>query len=131
MFYTNGGTGYVDVQDVVKAMIQLVKSGIAGERFILVAENCSNKDILSWMADGFGKRRPFIGIGKRMLWSVGFLMEILGKIFSFHPVIDRKAARTATKRDYFSTRKIENAIGLQFKSIEKCIAEVCGFMKTN
>lgn len=128
-FYTNGGTGYVDVQDVVKAMIQLTQSDISGERFILTAENCSNKDILTWMADGFGKRRPFIGIGRRTLGMIGFLMEILGKMFSFSPPIDRKTARTATKREYFSTRKIERAIGFRFKPIEKTVQEVCSFMK--
>jgi len=130
-FYTNGGTGYVDVQDVVKAMIQLIKSNISGERFIMVGENCSNREILSWMADGFGKRRPFIGIGKQPLWLVGFIMEMFSKIFGFCSVIDRGTARTATKREYYSSMKITKTIGFQFKSIEKCIAEVCGFMKTN
>jgi nucleoside-diphosphate-sugar epimerase len=131
MFYTNGGTGYIDVQDVVRAMVQLTKSDISGERFILVGENCSNKDILSWMADGFGKRRPFIGIGRRVLGFAGFSMELLGKIFGFRPVIDSTMARTASKREYFSTRKIENALDFQVKPIEKCIAEVCSFMKNN
>jgi dihydroflavonol-4-reductase len=129
LFYTNGGSGYVDVQDVVRAMIQLTESEISGERFVLVGENCSNKDILSWMADGFGKRRPFIGIGKRMLWMVGSLMEMLGKTFNFCPVIDRGIVRTTTNREYYSSAKIESAIGFQFKSIEKCIGEVCGYMK--
>jgi dihydroflavonol-4-reductase len=32
MFYTKGGSGYVDVQDVVQAMILLTKSDISGER---------------------------------------------------------------------------------------------------
>ena len=127
MFYTNGGSGYIDVQNVVKAMIQLTKSNISGERFILVSENCSNKDILSWMADGFGKRRPFIGIGRRTLWVIGLLSEIIGKIFHSHPLIDRQTARTATNREYYSNRKIENRIGFQFSTVEKCIKEVCLF----
>ena len=59
MFYTNGGSGYVYVQDVVKAMMLLANSQISAQRFVLVAENCSNRDVLSWMADGFGKRRSF------------------------------------------------------------------------
>jgi len=80
-FYTNGGSGYVAVQDVVRAMIQLCNSDISGEQFILVAENCSNKDILSWMADGFGKRRPFIPIGRKLLWTIGLISEILGRYF--------------------------------------------------
>jgi len=127
-FYTNGGSGYVDVQDVVTLMIQLTKSDISGERFIVVSENCSNKDVLSWMADGFGKPRPFICIGKRMLWIVGFTSEIVGKIFHFVPLIDRGTARSATNRAYYSNQKIKNAISFQFTPIEKSIKEFCGFI---
>ena len=128
MFYTNGGSGYVDVQDVVRAMILLTNSEISGERFILSGENCSNKDVLSWMADGFGKRRPFILIGKRILWTVGILSELLGKMFHFKPLIDRGTARSATNREYYSNRKIEEAIGFQFTPIENSIKEICRFL---
>ena len=129
MFYTNGGSGYVDVQDVVKAMNQLIKSEISGERFILVGENCSNKDVLSWMADGFGKRRPFIGIGKRMMLSIGYLSEIVGRIFNFTPLIDVGTAKSTINREFYSSQKIKQALGFEFKTIEKCIKEVCDFQK--
>lgn len=128
LFYTNGGTGYVNVQDVVKAMIQLTNSEISGERFVLVSENCSNKDILCWMADGFGKRRPYIPIGRKILGGIGFISEILGKIFRFHPLIDRGTARSATNREYYSSQKIKNRINFQFTPIEKCISDVCKFL---
>ncbi|NDP19615.1 MAG: NAD-dependent epimerase/dehydratase family protein [Paludibacter sp.] len=130
-FYTNGGSGYVDVKDVAKVMIQLVNSEITGERFILVAENCSNKDVLSWMADGYGKQRPFINIGKRTLWLVGIISEILGKVFHFKPLIDRGTALSATNREYYSSRKIQDAIGFGFTPVSRCIDQVCKFMSQN
>lgn len=131
MFYTNGGSGYVDVQDVVRAMLLLTNSEISGERFILSGENCSNKDILSWMADGFGKQRPVIPIGKRILWTIGILSEFIGKTFHFKPLIDRGTARSATNREYYSNRKIVEAIGFKFTPVEKCIREVCEFLMKN
>lgn len=127
MFYTNGGSGYVDVQDVVRAMVLLTNSQISSQRFVLVAENCSNRDVLNWMADGFGKRRPFIGIGKNMLWFIGIVSEIQGKLLRFKPLIDRGTARTATNREYYSSRKIHEAIGFQFTTIEKSIRQICEF----
>jgi nucleoside-diphosphate-sugar epimerase len=131
IFYTNGGSGYVDVRDVVKAMISLTNSEITGERFILSGENCSNKDVLSWMADGFGKQRPVIPIGKRILWTIGILSEFLGKVFHFKPLIDRGTARSATNREYYSNRKIVEGIGFQFTLVEKCIRDVSGFLMKN
>ena len=126
-FYTNGGTGYIDVQDVVKVMIRLVKSEILNERFVLVSENCCNRDILNWMSDGFHKRRPFIGMGRKTLWTFGCISEVLGKLFHFNPKINRATARTATKREYYSSQKIANALGLTYRPIELCIREICEF----
>ena len=129
LFYTNGGSGYVDVQDVAKLMIQLMKSDISGERFILVGENCSNKNVLNWMADGFGNRRPFIKVGNRMLGFIGVLSEIIGKIFRFSPLINRGTVRSIWKREYYSNRKIVSRIGFHFKPIEKCVHDVCQYLK--
>lgn len=128
-FYTNGGSGYVDVQDVVKAMILLTNSDISSERYLLVGENCSNKNILNSMADGLDKPRPFICVGKHLFLVIGYLSEMIGRIFHFNPSIDRKMARTATNRQYYSSAKIEKAIGFQFKPIKKCIREICVFLQ--
>lgn len=129
LFYTNGGSGYVDVRDVVKAMMGLMTQKIYGERFIFVSENCSNKEVLSWMADGYGKRRPYICVGKSMLWLVGIISEILGQIFHFQPLIDSSTARTATNRTYYSSQKIINALGFRFISVKMCVQDVCEFTK--
>lgn len=128
MFYTMGGTGYVDVQDVVKAMITLTESEISGERFVLVGENASNRDILWHMADGFGRKRPFINVPKSVLMFAGSIMEVLGKIFGFQPLIDRGTARSATHREFYSSSKIEKAIDFKFTSMVETISGVCGFM---
>lgn len=127
MFYTNGGSGYVDVQDVVKIMIQLANSEINGERFVLVGENCSNKEVLSWMADGYGKRRPFICIGRKLLLFIGSVSEFICKIFNISPKIDKSIARTATNREYYSSEKIVTELKYSFKPIKECIQEICDF----
>ena len=44
-YYTEGITGFVGVEDVVKAMILLMDSAIKNERFILVSQNKSYKEI--------------------------------------------------------------------------------------
>lgn len=131
MFYTLGGSGYVDVQDVVKPMIALMKSDISGERFILVSENNSNQEILNWMASGFNKRKPIIKVGRRLISIIGFFSEILGKIFHYTPLLDRSMGISATNRSYYSSEKIKHALSYEFKPIEKCIHEVCSYMLQN
>lgn len=128
LFYTLGGSGYVDVQDVVKVMLLLMESDISGERFILISENNSNKEILTMMAVGFKKPRPFIDVNKNFLTLAGVLVEGAGKLFGFKPVIDRSFAVSATNRSYYSAQKIKNALDYRFKPISQCIQEVCAFM---
>lgn len=128
MFYTYGGSGYVDVRDVVNAMIQLTNSPISGERFILVSENNSNKEIIEWMADGFNKRRPWINMTKTPLLIVGFFAEMISKIFKKTLLMDRNFAESATNRTYYSSEKIKKALDYEFIPIAKCISEVCVYM---
>ena len=128
-FYTMGGSGYVDVQDVVKAMIMLTNSNVRSERYILVNENCSNRDVLWWMADGFSKKRANIKVNRLVLYIAGFCAEILGKIFRFTPIIDRKTATTATNRQYYSNQKLLNQFDFKYQPLDKSIKAVCEFMK--
>ena len=52
-YYTEGITGFIGVKDIVKAMVSLVKSEVKNERFILVSENKSFRDIFFSIADNF------------------------------------------------------------------------------
>ena len=61
-FYTEGVTGFVGVDDVVSVLIQGMNSSIKNERFVLVSENLSFKEILFLIADSFEKKRPKIKV---------------------------------------------------------------------
>lgn len=126
-FYTNGGTGYVDVQDVVQIMIHLMDKNVMSKRFILVSENCSNKNVLNWMADGFDKPRPFIPIGRTLFVTVGFVAQTLNRFLGFKSPLTISIARTATHRDYYSAAKITTELNYNFKPVQKTIAEICAF----
>ena len=126
-FYTNGGSGYIDVRDVVNCMIQLTNSTVTGKRFILVAENRSNKEIMSWMAVGFGTKKPSIKLSKTVLFLVGYVVELVSKLVHVNPIIDRNISITATSREYYSSSKIKNQLGINFIPIETCIQEYCNY----
>ena len=79
-FYTEGITGFVGVNDVVKSMILLMKSNIKNERFILVSENKSFKNVLFAIADGLSKKKPTIKTGKlitSIVWRIDWVLTKL------------------------------------------------------
>lgn len=130
-FYTPGGTGYVDVQDVVAIMIRLMEMGCYGEKFILVAENNSNREILNFMADGFEKKRPFIFINKQMMLLIGFLSEIFSKITGKQTMIDRGTAKSAVHRTWYNNDKIRNRLNFTFKPVNLTVTEICSAINKN
>ena len=60
-WYTSGVNGFVDVEDVAKAIVLLAEKNISGERFILNGDNWSFRQLLTTIADGFGKKRFLFG----------------------------------------------------------------------
>lgn len=127
--YIDGGSGYVGVKDVVTALVLLRRHEVIGERFVLVAENNTNKEILSWMAHGFGKRAPRIRVGLPLLVATGHLLSAAGKLFGFNPPLNAASAIASAKRSFFSSAKIKNRLQLEFTPVQTVIEEVCSAMK--
>jgi dihydroflavonol-4-reductase len=120
-FYTNGVTGYVDVRDVVKAMILLMNGEFTGERYIISAGNYTYKQIITLIADSLGKRPPDIyatpfmsKIAYWLDWAWSLLTNSKRKISK-----DVLAASKSNIR--FSNDKIRKATGMEFIPIEESI----------
>ena len=124
-FYTEGVTGFVGVTDVVKAMIQLTESTVKNERFILVSENKSYKDILFSIADGLHKKRPSIKTGRlitAIFWRIDWLLT---KITGKEPLLTKSSAKSSHNKSYYSSEKIKKQLHFKFDSIDKVITKVC------
>ncbi len=127
-FYIDGGSGYVSVEDVVKAMILLMKSKVGSERYILVENNYSNKEILGCIAVGFNKKAPVIKIGGGIIKVAGAIIEFIWNLFGYTPPFDRRMAQSATKREFFSSEKIKNEFGFEFVPLKNSIEKTCKFI---
>lgn len=124
-YYTEGITAFVSVTDVVKPMILLMNSDIKNERFILVSENKSFKEIFFSIADSFGKKRP---TKKVKPWQTAFFWRV-SSVLSFitrkEPLLSKYSARSAHSISKYSSEKIEKVLGFKFEFIENSIKRVC------
>lgn len=128
-FYTEGVTGYVGVRDVVKSMLLLMKSSIKNERFIIVAENRSFKEILFSIADGFNKNRPSIKVTP-FLGEIAWRLAFLKSLFSGKsPLISKELLRSSTKDTYYSNEKVKAKLKYEFEPLSNCIKKVCNNYK--
>jgi len=124
-YYTEGGTGFVSVQDVVKAMIQLVNSSIKNERFILVSENKIYKEVLFAIADAFGKKRPSVKIKKwqtELFWRFAW---VVSKITGVTPLLSKYSARSAHTISKYSSKKIKEKLDFNFEDVQDSINRIC------
>ncbi|MFC2138735.1 NAD-dependent epimerase/dehydratase family protein [Bacteroidota bacterium] len=124
-FYPSGITGFLDVRDVVKIMIELMEKEIFNERFILNAENYAYKDFFQLIAKSLNVKKPAVPVTKFMT-SVGWRMAKIISIFSNHPPkLTKETAKSANSVSYYSNEKITQKLNYNFISIKDSIRENC------
>lgn len=125
-WYTSGINGFVDVEDVARAIVLLAEKNITGERFILNADNWSFQQLLTTIADGFGKKRPRRH-ATPVLGSIAWRIEKVKKIFSGKlPLLTRESARVAQSKTFFDNGKILKTLpGFSFTPLQQTISKAC------
>ncbi len=117
-YYTKGITGYVDVRDVARIMVQLMESEAADDQFLISSENLSFKEIIDLIAEFIGCRKPTVYAGQRITslgWKVERIRALLtGKL----PTITRDSARIAHKRYLYSSKKVREKLSYNFIPIK-------------
>lgn len=124
-YYTNGITAWVDVKDVIDAMVYLMDHEVSNERYILSCGNFSYRDILTSIAIAMGKKAPTKAAGKgltALVWRLAYLRSVLnGKVAT----LTRETARSAHAIRNFDNRKLLRAIpGFQYRDLTQSIARI-------
>ncbi len=122
-YFTRGITGYVDVRDVSKAMIQLMNSDIKNQRFLLNSDNCSYEFIFKTIAKALNLPEPN-KYATPLLTRTAWRLAYLKKIFLFkEPSFTRATARSSHNRTYYSNQKIKETLDFKFIDIKKSIED--------
>lgn len=120
-FYTSGTNGFIDVNDVAKAMIFLTESDITDERFVLSAENISYQHFFNWMADAMGIARPKYKVGP-VLSNLGWIaLKIKAMLTGKKHTITKETARTANQQYNYSSEKFIQATGIHFIPVKASV----------
>ncbi len=105
-WYTAGINGWVDVKDVVRAMLLLMQSPVNESRFILNGGNYAYKDIFTRMAQALNRKPPHQKAGK-FLTEVVWRIEYLKNLVAGKPLtISKETARTAQLKCEYDNEKL-------------------------
>jgi dihydroflavonol-4-reductase len=126
-YYTNGVTAYVDVDDVVKAMIQLMKSEIKNESFIVISEHLSFKGFQNMVAKALGVQPAEKEAGEFLL-ALGWRLDWLAhKLNGKRRKLSKQMAKTAMTKTIYDNSKLKSAINYEFIPIKESIAKTGRF----
>jgi dihydroflavonol-4-reductase len=127
--YPPGGTAFVSVRDVSRTMIRLMHTEkAANERYIVIGENGSMKDLFTQIALSLGKTPPQ-RIAQPWMLQVARVAEWLKeKATGNKALVTRETVRNASHRWYYSTKKIQTLFpDIQFESTGEAIKKAAGF----
>lgn len=123
-FYTKGTIGIISVEDVTNCMVQLMKSTISGERYILVGENINIKDFIYYLASQFKIKPPGFYASKRIT-NLGWRLDwLLAKITNRKRKLTKITSKASHSIDQYDTTKVVAALGYTFQKKEKYLPNI-------
>jgi nucleoside-diphosphate-sugar epimerase len=116
-FYTGGANAFVDVRDVADAMNLLMNSDIESDRFLLIGENLSYKDLFTKIAVSMGMKPPSILV--KGLWiDLFWRLEKVRTFFTRNaPVVTSESAQSAVSKVTYSADKFASKMKYTFRDI--------------
>ena len=123
-FYTNGSVGIVFVEDVIKCMMQLMKSNINGERFTLVGENIEVKKLLKFIAKELNLKSPSIKATKLMTAIAWRLDWLTSKIGNRKRKLTRHTAAASHDTSIYDASKIKSYFEFEFQEKEEYLKTI-------
>lgn len=124
-YYLPGGTGFVGIDDVVNAMVTLMKNDVENERYILVAENLSYKEIQHRIASEFGlqpAKKPIKPWMLEFFWRIDWVRS---KLSGSKRVLSKAMAKSLPIQTIYNSNKIETELNTKLNSIEGMITFCC------
>ncbi|GAC1438664.1 MAG: NAD-dependent epimerase/dehydratase family protein [Sediminibacterium sp.] len=129
-WYTEGTTGFVDVLDVVRAMIALMESDISAQRFILSSGDLSYREVFTQIAKEFNKRPPYKKVTPFLASLVWRIEAVKGMITGKQPLLTRETSHTAQTKARFDNSKLKRYLPwFTYTPVDASIRRICQELK--
>lgn len=123
-YYTAGTIGLVFIEDVVSIMIQLLKSDIVNERYILVAENWTYKQFLQTLTKSVNSEIPK-KLAPNWLLQFGWKLDWLKhKITGKRRQLTKQLVYSLTSETNYNNTKLKEELNYTFSAVEKNIINI-------
>lgn len=123
-YYTQGTTGFVGVSDVVSCMIRLMNSPEVGNRYVLVSENLSFKEITTLIAHKLQVRPPKKELQRWMSELSCNWNWIKANLLFQKSTFIKANVEWLHSKDVYSNQKIKTKLNFTFEPLETVIEKI-------
>lgn len=110
--YPSGGTGFVGVDDVVDGLIRAMERGKRGERYILVGENLSYRELITQVARITGATPPRLRLPRRLVTPFAKVGDLIGPRYpKAFGVLNTPMVRSYFELNAYSSQKARDELG--------------------
>lgn len=128
-FYPPGGTGFIAATDCAKVIVELTLSNITGERFLVVSENLSMKELFQSVAQALGKPIPTREAKPWILELARMAEFIKEKLTGRKALVTKETIKNASLRFYYNNNKLKAAMPITFTPIAQAIAQTAKYFE--
>jgi dihydroflavonol-4-reductase len=128
-FYPPGGTGFIAVADAAKCIAELTLGQITHERYILVTENRSMKEVFQLVAQSLGVRVPSKEAKPWVLQLARAAEWLKEKTTGRKALVTRETVKNASLRFYYDSKKMQQTFAFKATPIEHAIQQTAEYFK--
>jgi dihydroflavonol-4-reductase len=128
-FYPPGGTGFIAVSDAAKCIAEITLGTTTHERFILVTENRSMKEVFQLVAKSLGVRVPALEAKPWLLQVARIADWLKEKTTGRKALVTRETVKNASLRFYYDTTKMQRATNLEATPVSEAIEQTAAYFK--
>jgi len=124
-FYTEGVNGYVDVRDVASFTTDLIMNeNNYCQRYLLVSENISYKELFNMMAASLGVKSPSIKAPVSLAKLIAVIDQLRSEITGKDPMITKELVTLIKSVYHYDSTKVKTKLNRMFIPIIKSINEM-------
>lgn len=128
-YYPPGGTGFVSVKDLTNIMVMLMNSDLNNERYIVVSENLSYKDVLDMITEGLQVKPPEKELKNwqlQLLWRLDWIRCLFS---SSKRKLTKNSVYGLNHPQQYSNDKLRSSLVYSFQPVKEAILKSCSIYK--
>jgi len=122
-FYPVGNSGFVDVRDVVRLLVQLMEEKTTGKRYIANAGHLSYREFFAEIAQQLGQRPPDIPVRPWMSGIAWRLSSMVTRLSGRRPFLTRETARQSGRTYFYDNSRSVEELSFSYRPLSETIRE--------